>query len=219
MPEVPIETEGPDDEPTYGLPKPNDSLFNFGKHYRENFQLNFHTQEHDYIRSFKEAADGVIQAAVDDSGDPSWRFLSACFLYRHFLELSLKRVIRRGCWMRGQDYSPADWQSHTLPKLWHEATHAMEKVLDPEYVPLIKVAERIVDEFHLIDPTGQELRYDTKISGRRDEPRVLTPSLEAVREKQVGMVNLHEVMARLDNLFAWVDKRISDWNAMYSRGM
>lgn len=190
------------------LPGPKDSLFNCGPYFRENFQLNFHTQEYDYIHSFKAAADGVVQAAVYDSGDPSWRFLSACFLYRHYLELTLKKLIRRDCWLRGAPFAPEDWQSHGLPGLWNEVADVAKRVFQEEYKPSIKAVERIVNEFHLIDPTGQELRYDTKITGSRKEPRVLTPSLESVRDKQVGIVNLFEVMERLDNFFCWVDQCI-----------
>lgn len=196
---------------SHELPRQSDSLFNCGEHYRENFQLNFHTREYDYIRSFKEAGDGVIQAAVGDGGDPSWRFHSACFLYRHYLELALKRIIRRDCWMRGVDFNPADWQNHKLPTLWNASKDAVGNALEEQYHPHIKIVERIVNEFHLIDPTGQELRYDKKITGRGKEPRVITPSLEGVRDKHVGIVNMYEVMGRLDEFFGWVDHCMSEW--------
>ncbi len=198
------------------LPRQTDSLFKYGRNYRENFQLDFHTQENDYIRSFKEAADGVIRAAVEDKGDPSWRFLSACFLYRHYLELMLKKLIRRDCFLQGDEFDPSDWQSHGLPKLWKEVADLAERVLDDQYKPSIKIVGSIVNQFNQIDSSGQELRYAKKITlkgkrlpnGKRSEPALITPSLKKVKHKQVGIKNFSEVMERLDNFFIWVDQCI-----------
>ncbi len=150
-------------------PREKDTLFTASADFRQNFKLDFTSAEFAYISSFKEAADGVVQMAVDEGRDLSFRFLAACFLYRHFIELSLKSIIRQWYDLNDKTFKPEEWQSHSLPALWNAARDAAQKYWPDKDPEVIKTVERVVNEFHQIDPTGQELRYAQRVKWTKDE--------------------------------------------------
>ena len=116
-----------------------------------------------YACGFKFAADKLVDAASADSDNPDLLFFPIAYLYRHYLELELKNFLVRA---RGLDLVSVKDKTlikHNLHKLWNKARKAITARWPNDPCNLDTV-EKIILEFHRVDPTGQGLRFakDTK---------------------------------------------------------
>jgi len=91
------------------------------------------------------------------------------YLYRHCLELKMKHLIRLG---KRLDLIEEDerlrrtFRKHHLYSLWNTVKTVITQ-FDPDCpIEDLKAAEKIVQEIHNIDRSGQSLRYSADTSGR-----------------------------------------------------
>ena len=89
------------------------------------------------------------------------------FLYRHYIELKLKFIIREGNqFLDRPAVDPADY-SHKLGKLWSDARGIIEAVFeDEDRAPLDRVTE-IIEEFEHDDPYAPGFKYPKDKRGNR----------------------------------------------------
>ena len=118
-----------------------------------------------YAEGFLKAAETIVRSI---KSGPEIHFtyqmvLPACFLYRHYVELQLKRIIALGTLTNVT--VPKKTKTHTLADLWNDAKEVIEKLFDREYAQLIGPYDSIIMQFHHIDPLGQEFRYHKRTDG------------------------------------------------------
>ena len=104
------------------------------------------------------------------------------FLYRHYLELQLKSLLRNLYLFHGLQWNPQ--KTHDLVKLWHEVRQLMEKIC-PQDTEDNKHIEARIKEFNQIDPKSLAFRYPEDTDGN--------PSFESVPQQYRGYINLFQV--------------------------
>lgn len=152
--------------------------------------LRFFGDDHFLAIGFKEAGDRLVQAVATDAADaqPDKSFFPVAYLYRHYLELQLKVLVRDGLEC-GAIPSEASLEKmlcgHNLHKLWNQARRLIEHLWpSADKTPLLAV-EQVVLQFHDIDESGQEFRYARAKDGR--------PHLSNA-PRHIHLVNMKDVM-------------------------
>ena len=141
---------------------------------------------------FKAAADRVVESLTtsDTPRHPDQFFFPVAYLYRHYIELSLKYIIRGGQELGLVTIDSKELTGHNLHVLWNKARAVLEalwpKAPRDDLVPV----EQVILEFHKMDRTGQEFRYARSRNGCRH--------LENA-PKLVDLANMKDVMDRLSN--------------------
>jgi len=138
-----------------------------------------------YAVGYKEAGDSVI-ASVEARGIAAdLAVYPACFLYRHYLELMLKGLIRIGNQLRDRT---ADYpKHHRIRELWETCRPLLEEACpDGDPADTITV-EKCILEFAAIDPSGEAFRFGEHHDGN--------PSLKG--RIQFSLANMRDVMNRL----------------------
>jgi len=85
------------------------------------------------------------------------------FLYRHYLELRLKEIIKEGRDLIGDD--PTYKTTHNLIKLWENAKSVIEKVYPNDDPQVLIEAELFLKTFNEVDSMSESFRYPTDKSG------------------------------------------------------
>lgn len=154
-----------------------------------------------YLVGFQRGADMIVDAAKDDNLNPDELFFPVAYLYRHHIELMLKELVRLGtrvgvveeavelvppCPSCGHAPRASDdpLSQHNLHKLWNKAKLAINAVWPDQGKADLAAVERVILEFHKLDPTGQAFRYARDKAGGRhlqDAPsRVDLRNLKAI---------------------------------------
>jgi len=115
--------------------------------------------------AFRSAADRL----VDHFGDPysnDWflHFFPIWFLYRHAIEMQIKRLIRECLWITGTSLSGRMkklLRSHELLKLWDRAVSLMNKV-DADSLDAARLGQMRmrISEIYDVDPKSTAARYE-----------------------------------------------------------
>lgn len=148
--------------------------------------------------AFKEAGDKIIKelSRGEDWLPPDQFFLPIAYLYRHGVELKLKKLIRIGMELdliESNDNVLKALKHHNLHKLWNYVRIIIEKYWSEGPKENINAVERIIQELHKIDKSGQNLRYSVDKSGNK--------TLEKL-PKDVQLTHLRDVM---DAVFNFLD--------------
>lgn len=120
------------------------------------------------INGFKLGADIIYQQIVEDNRWYETAWYAYAFCCRHTIELQLKALLPQFRSLLGE--KQRDAFHHDILKLWQELKPLIIKAL-PDEPKDYKHAERIIKQFNMIDPDGEELRYDTR---RGDKSKTLT---------------------------------------------
>ena len=142
-----------------------------------------------YGKAYLDAAELLIKAIASGS-NPDVIGYPLMYLYRHYLELTIKVLIAKGRALDSNPDTSAYPDHHDLSALWNEARPLIERYA---YKPRqskedIEAIGKRIDEFGQLDPTGEVFRYDVtrfdKRKGRREQtlPMPLHLSLDRVRE-------------------------------------
>ncbi len=121
-----------------------------------------------YTTSFLLAADAVIGKARQDRDlmRPDLAFLPAAYLYRHYLELELKHVVREGVRMGEISVTDNRLTRHDLAMLWRSAREVIEKCSPGSpCADDVDAVEALVHEFHELDCKSDAFRYSTDRNG------------------------------------------------------
>jgi hypothetical protein len=143
-----------------------------------------------YVMGYKEAADSLINQVMESGSHQDILVFPICFLYRQYIELRLKEVIRSGRLLLDEpDGFP---QHHNLQKLWPVALGVLKKVYAEDLEPEddLALAAHVVEQFSSVDQGSFAFRYPTDKSGNNP--------LDGIRH-----INLYRV-AEYVNAFAEV---------------
>ena len=126
---------------------------------------------------FKEAADKVVDdlASGTNLEHPDKFFFPVACLYRHGLELYLKDLIHDGMELGiiEEDNEIQELlNSHNLHVLWYRVRFVLEEVWPDGDRDDLTSVERIILQFHCVDPSGQRTRYSKDKKGKSYSERL-----------------------------------------------
>lgn len=147
-------------------------------------------QFHSYIAGYKMAADSLVDWSISSKRIEVLDrvFYPICFLYRQFIELSLKEIlIYYSDLDRGEIKKKLN---HNLLDLW-KCVKSLFLEISPEDDTMILNAESYIIEFNAVDQSSFTFRYP------------ITKDLEGVikREQRIDIPNLKARMNELYNFF------------------
>lgn len=134
-----------------------------------------------YISGYLRAADTVIDSASHSQEYVDDLFFPVALLYRHFIELSLKRLIRT---MNSEclcNYDEVVLGKHNLGHLWNIIKQAIVASGLDEDAGQIVIVDGIIRQFDQFDTNGQAFRYP---SGKKGERHL------ALLPKSIDLANL-----------------------------
>ena len=169
--------------------------------------LKYHGCEPLLPDAFKTAADMIV-TSIENGGiqsHPDIYFFPIAYLYRHGIELSLKKLIQHGIRLRILEDNEELCKistSHKLLPLWYNARIVLETGWPNGDKRDLQNVERLISEFHRYDPSGQNFRYAKNKEG------------EPTTEHLPFSVNLSELKKTCDGLFSFLDSCASGLSAL-----
>ncbi|KXF90324.1 hypothetical protein [Phaeobacter inhibens] len=139
------------------------------------------------VSGYKEAADSLI-AGLTSPWQQNTQVYPILYLYRHFLELSLKEIV---LWFGSDVQVDPDWRSHSLVKQWQKVRKIMEEFGVQGDTNADKKVNSVIEQFNGVDQDSKAFRYSTQSSGEPMELRV----------KDIDVVRLSRDMDELYNYF------------------
>jgi len=143
-----------------------------------------------HSRSFREAAEILVDHCAASEHEFDEMIFPIFFLFRHYLELRLKEIVRYGVWLNILDETGGLRQtlkSHELYPLWNNAKKVIVEMFPNWLQETLKAAESHIAQIHQIDPGGEVFRYHESNGG-----------FNRLSEK-VGLEHFRETIAALSN--------------------
>jgi len=154
-----------------------------------------HSTEYFCARGYHAAADMLVKMAVqsDNHTLANALFFPICFNYRHYLELSLKKlilglekyypVLEEFAETKGKlenSISSGQLRGHNLEKLLRWLIERFSLVTDEHFDPDVRGT---IIEIHKMDPDGQNFRYPLRMDGKLALPTGVSYDLENIRSR------------------------------------
>jgi hypothetical protein len=140
-----------------------------------------------YADGYKEAADAVVEHALEHQYHLDTFVYPILFLYRHHLELRLKELIQNGGFLLGRRTKvPRD---HRLDNLWAPCRRILEKAW-PESRAELKSIDRCIREFSRVDPSSEAFRYSRTKCGKKTLEGITHVNLRYVRDVMAEVTGL-----------------------------
>ncbi|MCI5098870.1 hypothetical protein [Phaeobacter italicus] len=139
------------------------------------------------VRGYKEAADSLV-ARLTSPWQQNTQVYPILYLYRHFLELSLKEIVH----LFGKDVQVnPDWMSHSLVTQWQKVQKIVEEFGVQGDTNADRKVNSVIEQFNGVDQDSTAFRYATRPSG---EPMKL-------KVESIDIVRLSRDMDELYNYF------------------
>ncbi|MBL8875609.1 MAG: hypothetical protein JNM86_07430 [Phycisphaerae bacterium] len=152
--------------------------------------------------AYRRAAEMLYEAAVDKPCDRDAIMLPFVFLWRHHVEVSLKRLIETFHEINHDRSRPPP--THKLSLLWAQVRPELVSIWPKaNQDPLIGIDEAIA-ELEQLDRTGETWRYSTDRNGNSIVPVGLKFSLSHFHNVMQGISNL------IDGCHATTSEHLSD---------
>lgn len=147
-------------------PKKGDKLFRQDGDYDFNACLNYsHDMSELYISGYKLAGDALIEYLGRRKRDQDRLVYPICFLYRQYLELRLKDIIKLGIKLyNAKDTLPAH---HNTIELWILAKEMVKKAWYKDDDTDLNIIENCIKEYANIDPFSTSFRYAEDKKGNK----------------------------------------------------
>jgi hypothetical protein len=183
---------------TPSLPTANDVLFSSEGGW-DNACVNFAPNAWlGYALGYKEAGDRLVEQLKEKRRRQDMLVYPIVFLYRHYLEIMIKDVIRQAQILLDD---PVDVpQTHTLDQLWLKCSALLERVSPGDSVEEQRQIGRLLGEFMALDPFATAFRYPVDRQGNRSLPGIRHIDLQNVQEV-IGKVSviLEGASAQIDH--------------------
>jgi hypothetical protein len=138
-----------------------------------------------YATSYKHVADTAVTRVEAHELLPDSVAFAVFYLYRHYIEVMLKGLIRIGHQLR--DGTTEYPKHHRIRDLWLECRPLLEYAYQDGDPADTKTVEDCIFEFAAIDPSGEASRYGEDKSSK---PTFTNPV-------QISLTNMRDVMGRL----------------------
>jgi hypothetical protein len=152
---------------------------------------------------YKEGGDRLVRTSMEDRAHQDALVYPTVFLYRQYLELSLKQLIREGNRLLETPFKwgpvgfPTNRWSHNLLEFWDRACIVLLQEISAEYEDLkisdqdLAIVRDLLAQFVEQDPGSYAFRYPTD---QKNAPSF--PDLHVINVR-----NLAEVMAKIAVFF------------------
>lgn len=178
------------EEDNYSYPKIGDKLFKEIKTDRYNVCLDpFSEDWAKYTCGYKDAADILVDYFCNNQYS-KYLVFPILFLYRHYIELQLKMIIKDGYQLL--DIKKDFRKCHIIEELWRDCRTIIEKTWPNGASDPLDATEACIFELSLIDPASIEFRYPIRKNGTLTIPDLM----------YVNLKNFFEVMKKIDNLLS-----------------
>ena len=172
-----------------GLPSPSDQLFSSQEDWWNNACMNWSSSGWSlYASGYKDAADALVERVEKHCTNQDTFVYPVLFLYRQYLELQLKMMVRtlRHLQGIGTDFP----KGHKIDGLWAEADKLLRLAFPEESKAELVETGRLIREFAKVDPLSTAFRYPVDNEG--------SPSLPGI--KYINLRNVRNVMAKISML-------------------
>jgi hypothetical protein len=171
-------------------PKPNERLFGAGIDGELNACLNYyHVTPGTIADGYKQGAEALAVSAAERNATLDLVIYPIVFLYRQYLELTLKQIIDNA--KRLENTGKGFPTNHDLKGLWKEALDLLRLHYGAaDLPPELDNIQCCIDEFHEHDSTSMAFRYPTDKKGQ----------IHLRDLRHINLRNLHDTMERIGNL-------------------
>jgi hypothetical protein len=140
--------------------------------------------------SYKGGADALAHAARKGDATLDCVILPIVFLYRQYLELSIKDLVET---TRAIEEDSSGYpKHHNLKELWTEAKRLIKQHYGEDTPPEIDYIDPCIEEFHQHDPESFSFRYPTDKKGN-------------VNLRGLNHINLRNLYETMDRIAAFLD--------------
>jgi hypothetical protein len=163
-----------------------DQLFNGDADWWNNACLNYmHDQWDMYADGYKRAGDLLVECVKTAHRDQDILVFPIVFLYRQYIELRLKELIKDGNLLFNiPEKFP---KHHKIDELWKRARKILERVWPEGAAEDLDAVEECIQQFSEKDPFSMAFRYPVDKDGN--------PSLSSLRH--INLRNLSEIVDRI----------------------
>lgn len=175
----------------------------------------FYSEPYVLMEGYYEAANILISSALGDgksARDLTFLFHPICFLYRHYIELSLKYLIPKSellyAILDEIGYTKGILQEYRKDKL--TSVHRLKTLLDwlRERIkstlgkPLPRGLIEVIEQFDGMDPDGQNFRYSLRTDGQQGMPQQFGADIGVIQRQ---MESAHSILSGLND---WLEEEI-----------
>ena len=165
------------------LPSTDDKLFAEGPDWRMNTCRDmYHDHSELYIIGYKDAADLLVKTVASGQGTADSLIFPIVFLYRHYIELRLKSLLKDGHRLLDREYN--EKPGHQLSKLWLNVRDILVEIWPEEDKRQFDAVGSLIEQFEKVDPRSTSFRYPKDLEGNKsvnfDVPRVNLGNLSEV---------------------------------------
>ncbi len=150
-----------------------------------------------YVIGYKNAADMLVDHVKNTNNEHDTLVFPIIFLYRHYLELQLKMIIKDGYQLlyMNKDYA----KCHKLDELWSDCKIIITKIWPEGDKEPLEAMDDYISQFCQVDPLATDFRYPVRRNG--------TDSLESLNF--INLSHLSEVMNSIENFICSIHEAIS----------
>lgn len=178
-----------EESPKLPWPQKGDVLFKADDDWWHNACLNWAFDQMDlYTMGYYTAAETLVEKAQATRHSLDLQIFPIVFLYRQYIELRLKELIKVGSWLYHESNGPIT--GHDIMQLWKRARKYIERVWPDGSKEDLECAEDYIKQFVQIDPASTAFRYPTDKKGK--------PSVPGIRH--INIRNFSEIMKKLSSL-------------------
>lgn len=187
------------------FPSPEDNLFSASGDWWSTACLNWYRDGWSlYADGYKNSADALVEVVTAAGRKQDTFVYPIVFLYRQYLELAIKDLIRRCRSL--QDISGAVRPVHRIDELWIECRKLLAEISPGEAEGELEQVGRLIQEFHAMDPSATAFRYPETKDGQ--------PSLPDL--DRVDLMNLGVVMGKIHNLLDGASSQVTEYLSLKS---
>lgn len=150
---------------------------------------------------FKDAADRTVEALErpEEARHADPYLFPVAYLYRHYVELSLKSLYRDASRLLDRKPDPKVTKKHDLHELWNKTKGALSACFPQEDPSALRNVEEVILQFHKLDSSGQSFRYARDTSGK--------PHLKNA-PRSIDLANLKNIMQGIGNFLDACDAAV-----------
>jgi hypothetical protein len=137
------------------------------------------------IDAYYDAAAALVDLAIEKGRMGESYFFPICYLYRQYIELSLKHLVALGNRINSEE--TAELRTHNLTDLWKRCRPVIQMVFPHDDQSQVAALERLLNEFQRIDPSSTAFRYEDEAQKLHDVHNL----------NNISLANLAEVMRRV----------------------
>lgn len=156
-----------------------------------------------YHRGAKRLIEGVARGEYSED----FEGVAGLYLFRHYLELSIKFLIFHSRWLKDQRTNATVTEiqdvakTHSLQTLWATARSECSRVMPADEWNAIDIAfvDACIGEFHAIDPNGERFRYHGERFGVEKDPARALKAAKTLTQDLI--VDYSQLSVALDHVY------------------